>query len=68
MRMTKAQPQERVEELERLFDLHWKASQRAIKMWQAANPGNDHVWPDAADLCVWLMDRIVEGEKPCGEM
>jgi hypothetical protein len=31
---------------------------RAIKRWQAAHPGNDHVWPDHKDLLVWLMGRI----------
>lgn len=42
---------------QRSFDLRWNASQRAIKCWQAAHPGNDLVWPDHADLCVWLMEQ-----------
>lgn len=37
------------------FDLRWKADMRAIKAWQEANPGNELVWPDHADLCVWLL-------------
>lgn len=37
------------------FELRWKADMRAIKAWQAANPGNELVWPDHADLCVWLL-------------
>lgn len=41
-----------------LFDLRWKADMRAIKRWQAANPGNDLVWPDHADLVVWLLDQL----------
>lgn len=40
------------------FDLRWKASQRAIKRWQEAHPGNDLVWPDHADLCVWLLEQL----------
>lgn len=57
-----------VDEIERLrrevaqreasFDLRWKASMRAIKRWQEAHPGNDLVWPDHADLCVWLMEQL----------
>jgi len=50
--------EERVTELERSFDLRWKADQRAIKRWQAAHPGNDLIWPDHADLCVWLMEQL----------
>lgn len=44
------------------FELRRKADMRAIKRWQEANPGNDLIWPDHADLCVWLMDRIAELE------
>jgi hypothetical protein len=36
------------DDLQRIFDLEWKADQRAIKRWQAAHPGNDLVWPDRA--------------------
>lgn len=49
-------------QLQRLFDLRWEADMRAIKRWQAANPGNDLVWPDRADLVVWLLDRDAERE------
>lgn len=45
-----------------VFDLAWSATRRAIQRWQAANPGNDHVWPDAADLEVWLMSQLVAVE------
>jgi hypothetical protein len=44
-------------QLQRLFDLRWEADMRAVKRWQAANPGNDLIWPDRADLVVWLLDR-----------
>ena len=49
------------DELQDSFDMRWKADMRAIKKWQAANQGNDLVWPDHADLVVWLMagrDRL----------
>jgi hypothetical protein len=51
------------DELQSSFDLRWKADMRAIKNWQAANQGNDLVWPDHADLAVWLLaerDRLRE--------
>ncbi len=40
------------------FDLRWKADMRAIKRWQAEQPGRELTWPDHADLCVWLLERI----------
>jgi hypothetical protein len=40
-----------------VFDLRWQADMRAIKLWQAAHPGNDLVWPDHADLVVWLLEQ-----------
>jgi hypothetical protein len=45
------------DELQQLFDLRWAASMRAIKRWQEANPGNDLVWPDSADLDVWALEQ-----------
>lgn len=50
--------QDRIDELERGFDLRWKADMRAIKRWQKAHPGNDLCWPDHADLCVWLLEQL----------
>ncbi len=38
------------------FELRWKADMRAIERWQKAT-GRTHVWPDHADLCVWLMEQ-----------
>lgn len=46
------------DELQRVFDLRWEADMRAIRRWQEAHPGNDHVWPDHADLVVWLMGQL----------
>ena len=45
-------------ELQATFDLRWQADQRAIKKWQAAHPGNDLVWPDHADMVVWLLEQL----------
>jgi hypothetical protein len=47
-----------IKELQQSFDLRWKADMRAIKRWQEANPGKELVWPDHADLCVWLLDQL----------
>lgn len=52
-----------ITDLHSLFDLRWAAGQRAIKAWQAANPGNELTWPDHADLCVWLMEQLSVGDK-----
>lgn len=45
-------------ELQATFDLRWKADMRAIKRWQEAHPGNELVWPDHADMVVWLLELI----------
>ena len=47
-----------IDELNESFDLRWKADIRAIERWHKAHPGKDRVWPDHADLCVWLMDQL----------
>jgi hypothetical protein len=39
------------------FNLRWKADMRAIDRWQHAHPGSDLIWPDHADLVVWLMEK-----------
>jgi hypothetical protein len=51
-----------LEEYQRSFELRWRADQRAIKRWRQAHPGNDHIWPDCADLCVWLMDQWLQDQ------
>lgn len=59
------------DELDQLFDLQWKADRRAVKRWQEAHPGNDLVWPDRADMVVWLMEQhdkaspVPNGERQC---
>jgi len=54
---------ERIEELERTFAFRWDADMRAIKRWQAAHPGNDLVWPDHADMVVWLLEEHDKREE-----
>lgn len=44
-------------EMQQSFDLRWNADMRAIKRWQEAHPGNELMWPDHADLCIWLMEQ-----------
>ncbi len=43
------------------FDLLWKANMRALARWRAANPGNDLVMPDHADMVVWLLNQFAAG-------
>ena len=38
--------------------LKYNADMRAIKRWREANPGNDLVLPDHADLVVWLIEQL----------
>lgn len=52
-----------IEKYDRSFDIRWEADMRAIKLWQEANPGNDLMWPDHADLCVWLMEELERYKK-----
>lgn len=45
-------------ELRASFRLRWKADMRAIKRWQKAHPGKENIWPDHADLVVWLLGQL----------
>lgn len=54
--------EKRVQELGHTFNLQWDASRRATKRWQEAHPERGDVWPDSADLMVWLMGRVAELE------
>jgi hypothetical protein len=44
-------------EMKASFDLRWNADRRAIARWQAEHPEKGHVWPDHADMVVWLLDQ-----------
>jgi hypothetical protein len=54
-------------ELQATFDLVWKAHMRAIKRWQDAT-GKELVWPDQADLCVWLLEKVEAMETERGQL
>jgi hypothetical protein len=45
------------------FDLYYDASQRAIKMWQEAHPDQADIWPDQANLIVWLMEELTGAKQ-----
>ena len=59
---------DRIEELEHIFTVRREAGTRALKMWQDANPGNDLTWPDHADLCVWLMEKVKQAADRIEEL
>lgn len=44
-------------ELQATFDLRYAADMRAIKRWQETT-GRTQVWPDHADLVVWLLEQL----------
>lgn len=44
------------------FDLRWRADQHAIKRWQKKT-GRKLVWPDHADLVVWLLGYVEKLES-----
>jgi hypothetical protein len=50
------------DELQHTFDLRWKASMRAIKLWQKKT-GRKLVWPDHCDMVVWLLEQLDEKRK-----
>jgi len=59
---------DRIEELEQLFDLRWKADTRAIRLWQSAHPDQPRTWPDHADLGTWCLSRIEKLEAALREI
>ncbi len=50
-------------ELQRTFDMNWDAQMRAVERWREANPGNELVLPDTADLTLWLLERAEPAER-----
>lgn len=49
--------EEELQDMRATLDMRLGADRRAVKMWQAAHPERSNVWPDHADLVVWLMER-----------
>lgn len=52
-----AELQSDLSEIQKVANLRWESDQRAIKIWQDAT-GRTLEWPDHADLCVWLLERL----------
>ena len=55
---------ELAKQLQQTFEIQWTADQRAIKMWQDAHPGNDHIWPDRCNMVVWLLNELDKLRAP----
>jgi len=61
--------QEKAEELEALFDLRWKADQRAIKRWREMGPPDRTLrQPDHADMVVWLLEQLDAANAEIAEL
>lgn len=51
------------------FELRWAADMRAIRRWIEEKPGERAMrWPDHADLCVWLLERLEAADKHAEQM
>ena len=51
------------DELQAIFDLQWKADQRAIHRWQGDDPSRALTWPDRTDLTMWLLEKLETVER-----
>ena len=49
-------------ELQTSMNLRWKADRQAIKLWEKAT-GKKLMWPDHADLCMWLMEQLAKNRR-----
>lgn len=56
-----------LDEIQRLFELRYAADMRAIKRWEDAT-GKTLIWPDHADLVVWLLNRLESARGPTEEL
>lgn len=52
-----------VKEYTTVFDFSWNADRRAQRMWEEAHPDQPLVWPDKADMIVWLLERDFQSRK-----
>jgi len=55
LRAQLARVTEERDDLQHTFSVMFAANMRGVEAWQAANPGNDLVWPDHAKLVEWLL-------------
>jgi hypothetical protein len=53
-----ARLQTELQEYQHSFDLRWNADMRAIRRWQAEGVGREQIWPDHADMVVWLLNKL----------
>lgn len=53
---------EELAEWQAMFDLHRKAEQRGIRMWQEAT-GRKLTWPDTASFTKWLIEQLEAAEQ-----
>lgn len=60
--------QERIAELEGLFDRMWEADMRGIKLWREEDPeARDLIWPDRAALMKWLLEKFASHDAKKSE-
>jgi len=55
--------QKEAEDHEKSFDVRQAADMRAIERWRAASPQRELIWPDHADMVVWLLERLEVADK-----
>lgn len=53
-----------LDELRHTFDLQWRASMRATRMWQEQT-NQRSIWPDSANLMMWLMSKLDQIRELC---
>lgn len=66
LRTELAAAKEDAAELQDIFDLQWDADMRAVRRWRAANPGNELVLPDRANLVIWLLGLVERSAEQPG--
>jgi len=51
------------DEVRHIFQRQWDAQMRGVQRWREANPGNDLVLPDHANLIEWLVEQVAERDR-----
>lgn len=47
-----------VAEIQSVWDLTWKADQKAIEIWRTSHPRDETVFPDRSKMTEWMLERI----------
>jgi hypothetical protein len=55
------------EDLQRVFDITWKADMRAIRLWRKATKRN-FVMLDRCDMVIYLMDELDNAKRKIREL